>query len=389
MEKEIKYRCFMITQQLKYLTEERIIEGLNKTDDSGTNHLLNYAYLLHNKDVLSDGTPKDSHWHICIRMDNAYTFQYIAERFGVEPQQVEKIKTTFSQALNYLTHNTEDAKKENKFLYDDDEVKSNYIWKKERQKAIDKEVKSNRKKEIMEQIENGTIRRYNYYNYISAYENVKYKREIDLTFKYREDKLRKGSRNMECIYIHGNSQCGKSTYAKKYAESMGLSYYVSGGSNDVLDGYEGQDCLILDELRPESFNLSDLLKILDNHTESKGKSRFHNISLYECKLIIITTVLTIEDFFDGLKSSKKNKEPIKQLKRRLGTKIFLTEEKVFISLYDEENSDYADAVGYENPIKQFYKPKSYKDEESYKEKTKLYLMTSEDLNNIKNNNDEE
>ena len=47
--------------------------------------------------------------------------------------------------------------------------------------------------------------------------------------------------------------------------------------------------LILDDLRPSCIGLSDLLKMLDNHTSSSVKSRYYN-KVLECKLIIITSI---------------------------------------------------------------------------------------------------
>ena len=33
------------------------------------------------------------------------------------------------------------------------------------------------------------------------------------------------------------------------AEKKGYSFYLSSSDNDILDGYKGEDCLILDDLR--------------------------------------------------------------------------------------------------------------------------------------------
>ena len=99
-------RNFEVSTKTKYLSEEQIIKALNKKDNGNPkNHLINYAYILHDKDKA------DSHWHILIRMDNNYTFEYVAKRFEVPGNQVKKIETTFSNALNYLTHNTAKLKK--------------------------------------------------------------------------------------------------------------------------------------------------------------------------------------------------------------------------------------------------------------------------------------
>ena len=364
-----KHKNFEIVQNLDMLSEEQIIKSLNLIDSkTNINHIMNYAYILHNKDNKKDGSKREPHWHILIKMDNAYSFDTVAKRFDVPIQMVNKINSRFADALNYLTHNTEMAKNEKKYQYDDEEVKSNYSWKTERQKVLNEYDKVNRKQTIIELIANGTIREFNYFNYISDIEYIKFKKEIDLAFKYRKDKMQGVERNMECVFIQGESGSGKTTYAKMLADGLGYSYYISSGSNDVLDNYKGQDCIILDDLRPSCMGLSDLLKMLDNHTASTVKSRYSN-KVLECKLIIITTISDLDTFFRNVFSEEK--EPIKQLKRRCQTKIKMTDTKMFIACYDDMFGDYGDAIEYKNPINNIYKKQGYNAEE-YKARTKFF-----------------
>ncbi len=370
MEEKNYKKLFEICTSLSLLSEIQIMDSINVIDDeTGKNHLIDYAYILHNMDIKKDGTKVEPHWHIFVRMDNSYSFEYIANRFHVPVQQVQAVKTRFSNCLNYLTHNTEDAKKEGKHLYDDNEVKSNFEWKKERQKAIDSENKKNRKQEIIKLIANGTIRKFNYFNFITISEYDVYKKSIDNAFSYRIDKLKGVNREMECIFITGNSGSGKTTYAKMYAESLGYSVFVSSGSNDVLDDYAGQDCIILDDLRPSCMGLSDLLKMLDNHSSSTVKSRYKN-KVLECKLIIITTVLDLNTFFGKVFSEEK--EPILQLKRRCTTKITMDNETMKIALFDEAYGDYGNEIEYENPIKDIFTKKTFKTTEEYKKATEKF-----------------
>lgn len=368
----IDIKNFSIATEEKYLPRERLEQGLNVVDDSGKNHLVHYAYILHDKDKNEDGSLKEAHWHILGKMDNSYSFEYIAKRFGVPTHLVKKIEYRFANALNYLTHNTLQAKLENKYHYEDEEVYSNYLWKNERQKAIDSDNKKNRKDEIRELIINGTIRKYNYYDYISATEYDTYKKTIENAFQYREDKLKGSDRNLEVIYINGLSGSGKTTYAKEYAKKLGYSAYVSSGSNDVLDDYKEQDCLILDDLRPNCMGLSDLLKMLDNHTNSSVKSRFKNKSLNECKLIIITSILDIDTFYKNVFDNKD--EPIKQLQRRCKTKIRMTNDEMYVSLYDEEFGDYGDEIKYKNPIANKYQKKTFSSIEEYKQEAEKFVL---------------
>ena len=128
--------------------------------------------------------------------------------------------------------------------------------------------------------------------------------------------------------------------------------YVSSGSNDILDGYMQQPVLILDDIRPSTLGLSDLLKLLDNNTASTVKSRYKNKALY-CDLIIITTVLDIDSFYSTV--FKNSDEPIMQLKRRCGTYIKMDSEHIYISLWDSYKNDYSEPLEYENDVINIYR----------------------------------
>lgn len=395
------YKLFEIVSDEPFLNEDKINKALNKllttNKDNGISPLKEYAYIKHDKDFytserieqlqrlypdnedykkLKVGDKRKPHWHVYLRMNYSVSFKFVAKNFDIEENNVNKVISRFANCLNYATHNTEEAKKQGKYLYDDEEVKSNFKWKEERQKAIDNEEKKNRKEEIINQILDGTIRQFNYTDYITGQEYIKFKKEIDCAFKYRIDKIKGDERNMEAIFITGKSGCGKTTYAKLYAEKLGYSYYISSGSNDVLDGYGGQDCLILDDLRPSCMGLSDLLKMLDNHTSSTVKSRYYN-KVLECKLIIITSVLTLEEFFKNVFTEQK--EPIKQLQRRCKTKIRMEDDYMYLSFYDDEKEKYTSEVMTINDILKKYPRTTYKTEEQINDRAKTFMLNENNI----------
>ena len=76
---------------------------------------------------------------------------------------------------------------------------------------------------------------------------------------------------------------------------MQLDFCVSSSSNDPFQDYMGQKAIILDDLRDKAFingngtdNFEDLLKILDNNTNSSDKSRFNN-KVFNGEVIVITS----------------------------------------------------------------------------------------------------
>lgn len=306
-----------------------------------------YAYILHNKDTKEDGSIKKEHFHIMLRFKSPCDSNFIAKWFDyVNDSNVSKIKGRWNDALKYLTHlNSPD-----KFQYDFADVFANFDY----SKQIEKTDYADRKTEIIQGIINGDIREYNYYEYIDGEEYVKYKNVMDSAFKYRIDKIKGSDRDMQVIYITGASGTGKSTYAKVIAKQKGYSVAESSGSNDPLDGYAGQDCLILDELRPECMGLSDLLKMTDNNTQSTVKSRYRN-KVLECKLIIITSILPIEEFFRRCFAS--DNEPIAQLERRCKTYIRMDKKQMYIRLFDDIDMKYSEEIISKNPVADMFKSK--------------------------------
>lgn len=322
----MKKRKYEIVSDTEHLKESEIKKALEKSPIS------RYAYALHDKDKHADGTKKKAHFHILVWLPYSVDSRYVAEWFGVAENFVQSVKSEVG-ALAYLTHqNAPD-----KFQYGSDIVKSNFDLDEEIEKERGKIASKNRLDEIITGIDDGTIREYDLYKHVSAYEYYKYRRAIESAYSFRKMRLREVEREMNCVFITGPSGSGKTTYAKRVAADRGMSVFVSSGSNDVLDGYMGQECIILDDLRPSCMGLSDLLKMLDNNTASTVKSRYFN-KVLECRLIIITTTKPIETFFAEV-FEKENESAI-QLMRRCTVKMEFT-------------ADYIVTYAW-NPVKQTY-----------------------------------
>lgn len=341
------WRTCEIVQQLEYMSQEDVEAGLDH------NAVQDYAYILHDKDVHEDGTPVAPHWHIMIRFKRPVQTESLCKWFGIKSNMIGYILGTFGDAVAYLTHRN----KPEKYQYLDEEIKSNYDFKVEVEKALSKKKASQRKEEIIELIRSGIVREYNYTEYITALEYDKFKRAIDNAFTYRRDTLKSLDRHMNVIYIYGGSGTGKTTYAKQLAINKGLSCYISSGSNDPLDGYKGQDCLILDDIRPGDFLLSDFLKILDNNTQSTVKSRYKN-KLLECQYLIVTTSFDIPVFFDLLLDSEG--ESVKQMERRCTLKIQMNTSTMTTYVYQPVSGKYKKVSILKNPVSEVYNKKNVK-----------------------------
>jgi len=331
-------KVFEIVTDVDKINIEKLKNALNN------NAIKDWAYIIHDKDIDKDGNIVRPHYHIAVRLKNPRKLKHICQWFGVAPNFIEFGKGNYSDLLKYLIH--ENAP--DKYQYSVKDVVANFDFEKEKNKKEGEE----RKEEIINGIVSGIIREYNYSNYISAVEYDKYRKSIDNAFKYRSDMLRakfeRGDSGMECIFITGPSGSGKTTYAKKLSIDKGYSVFISSSSNDILDGYAGQDAIILDDMRPSSIGLADLLKMTDNHTASSVKSRYRN-KVLECKLIIVTSILPIEEFYKNVMEVQK--EPIVQLKRRFTVYIIMDKEKMRIRKFNKLINDYGKEYITENPVK--------------------------------------
>lgn len=347
----MKFRMCEIVQQEQYLEcsfEE--FKGKLVNVYNNIKGLEKYILILHNKDTDEVGNNKSSHIHLYLKFSMPYDSRHIAEWFGVKENYINKVKGRWKDVASYAIHRNAPEK----YQYDPVEVFSNYDWLTDVNNSERKTKSNERKEEIINLIVEGVIREFNYTDFISPIEYDKYKRNIDNAFKYRLDKIKGVDRKMDVIFMTGDSGTGKTTYAKEIAKQRGFSVYVSSGSNDVLDDYKGQDCLILDDLRPSCMGLSDLLKMLDNNTTSSVKSRYKN-KVLECKLIIITTTLSIDNFFSNV--FMEEHETVVQLKRRCKLHIRFTKDKMYQKVWIDKIRNYGVEFEFPNPVAELYKPK--------------------------------
>lgn len=373
----MKFRMCEIVQQEKYLNcsfsdfKKKLVSVYNNIKG-----LEKYILILHDKDTDEVGSLKAPHVHLYLKFSMPYDSKYISQWFDIEEQYINKVKGRWKDVASYSVHrNAPD-----KFQYDVKEVFSNYDWLSDLNKSEKISKNNERKEEIIELIVNGIIREYNYFEYITPVEFDKYKRSIDNAFKYRLDKIKGVDRKMDVIFMTGDSGTGKTTYAKEIAKQRNFSVYVSSGSNDVLDDYKGQDCLILDDLRPSCMGLSDLLKMLDNNTSSSVKSRYRN-KVLECKLIIITTTLSIDNFFNNV--FMEEKETVVQLKRRCKLHIRFTKESVFQKIWIDKIRNYGVEFEFPNPVAELYNPKDMTVDEQLSSIQSILGTTSEMIEEIK------
>lgn len=298
-----------------------------------------WAYIGHDKDDTR------AHYHIYINFGTGVDSKLVAEWFklgwtdenGVEHSGenfIEKVKGRKADVLMYLTHENESQKY--KHIYDRSEVHSNF--------AVDVEIEQAK---II-----GDFEHYSYAQQLKYVEGLPVDEKIKTFTRlkklwelYCQTLTLNSDRHLEVVFICGKGGTGKTYYAKKMLENMGLDFCVSSSSNDPFQDYMGQNAIILDDLRYTSFDLEDFLKILDNNTSSSVKSRFNN-KVFNGKVIVITTPVPLWYWYP---MKKNDIDSLVQLYRRIGTYVEISNNniKVYSSGIDEKGHP----IGYPSVFK--------------------------------------
>ncbi|WP_455457755.1 Rep family protein [Streptococcus salivarius] len=373
--KEAKLSCIMIAQQLepKYWHgwDEDLInsvkngeltplleEVVNRVSEIA---MVSDAYaIIHDKDVneiydLETHTiktePENVHVHILLKFSKGATLINLALQLGIESQYIEKAKSgryAFDNFLAYLIH----AKDSEKFQYDPNEVATlhgkNYLdvvteryksWKKGRAK---KDIsKSNTSlDDIYLQILNQQISKQEILSdpklqIIYALNKTKINEAFMTLGEIKSNAtklaLENGEFKKSIIFITGKSGLGKSRFAKTFVKELislaNINNYcwsdvVTAGTN-IFDEINGEEILLLDDVRGDSLTASDWLKLLDPYNISPISARYHN-RMGSARVIIITSTKHPLEFFFHTKGNEK--EDLSQYIRRIDSLVTLYRE---------------------------------------------------------------
>lgn len=336
----IKFKTCEIMQYFEYydVAEIAVIESRIKS----LTNIKKYAIIIHDQDVLEDsGLPKKRHFHAILTFSNMTTSRVVAKHMHLEEQFINKIRTNTKNAMLYLVHRNNPEK----YQYKPEDVVANFDY----VEYVDWCLPKQNKVKIAERIANWEIKQYNLQEYISPDEFAKNKCYYDRCFIYRQAKMKNVERQLECLFITGASHTGKTTFAKQIATSKGYKAYVSSGGKNPMDNYAWEECIIIDDLRDDTYTLSDFLKLTDNNTDSLVHCRFYNKSIAECKLLIVTSVKPIKEFYKDETSWDWYESQV-QLLRRFKTYMVMTKEKIQTFQFMEAFDDYALAAEFVNPV---------------------------------------
>ena len=273
-----------------------------------------YAYILHDKD---DTAP---HYHIYLNFGNSgVDSKIVAQWFGLQESQVNRVIGRSTDMLQYLTHANDSQKY--KYQYSPSEVIANFDFEEEIRKS--KILGNFKEYSYAQQLE--------YIDTLSVSEKTTAFNKLKKLWELRcEVLMLNPERDIEVMFICGKAGTGKTYHAKEFARSRGMDVYISSSSNDPLQDYRGQRCVILDDVRDTTFQFEDYLKLTDNNTASSVKSKYYNKVLM-CNLIIITSSVPLSYWFTEMRYNKS--EDLKQFYRRICAYVEITKDDV--SVYND------------------------------------------------------
>ena len=283
-----------------------------------------YFTIEHNEDV------ENIHYHIVLKFNSPTRFDTIKNKFMYG--NIEKSKSV-KNSVQYLVHLNSPEKYQHEWesVVTNSSELNKYMLRSSVSEELDIE-------KYIEDIVRGDLKEFEYTDKIPASIYTKNSSRIEKAFKYYYDKISKDSnRNIEVEFFYGLGGTGKTLCAKTLCEFANESCCISSSSNDPLQDYKGEDVLILDDMRDTSFSFDDLLKILDNNTNSSIKSRYRN-KHFIGKRIIITSNVKLENWYN--EDYNIINEDLNQLYRRIKTKVEFTREELVIRTYNKIEKSY-------------------------------------------------
>lgn len=321
-------RNIMYTQQIKHLpngkSPDEIIDDIKKVLSPEK-----YAAIVHDKDVMDDGTPKEPHLHVMMTFKNPRSVDNIASLLDDKPQYFERFNQKAENGFAYLIHRT--SKSRHKHQYDPNDVISNFNYTDTINTATEKVfnvehyTSANKIKAILNLVYTGDMTKQEAISKLNGVEYANAKRKLnDVHERYLEneaaafhEKMKSEQKSVEVIWIYGETGSGKSRLAKQIAEKRG-KYYFSNTSTDPFQFYQGEHTIVLDELRPDTFKFSELLSILDPYSFGNiiAASRYSNKHI-ACDCFIITTPYSPQEFCLSMHLPLSRVDSKRQLYRRL------------------------------------------------------------------------
>lgn len=324
--KTVNRRCIMYVQQLAYLNFKSV-EDLIETVDKELGNKYQYAWIVHDSDINEEtGKLKAPHIHITFYDENKLALYKLKEVLRDADEQHYEFMRRKDAGFLYLTHTAKGDKDKHQYPIEDVKANFDYVeyinnlrssYKQMTLQSLLEDVLESRIKYV--DIQNDNELAILYSKHKSKIDNA-----LNIASKRRAD-LKK-STEVPVVWIYGKSSgIGKTLFATKQASKLeklhSMSTYMTSANNDPFQDYKGQEIIILDDIKPNDIEFSDLLRLLDPYNSTSVRARYSN-KYISADVIFITTMYSPEEFF--MESNiDHEKEPIDQLLRRIATVCYI------------------------------------------------------------------
>lgn len=327
--------------------EQYIKAFFNKYD----NDVIEYAYILHENDVNEKGEVEQAHYHICMRKTNKTNFKFDMLKHAFPVGKIEQGRT-WEYMLQYLLHKNHPERTP----HTEQEIVTNIdrgtldLYLKSTPSVKKRSALERNFDKLQDDILEYKIFQYQFREQLATNKMFRklmaeFDTKIEKSFvaqKVGWYEKYKHTRSLEVIFIEGGGGCGKTALAIAYCQQKKWSYYIASDENDPMQDYASQDCLILDELRDDTFSYSSFMRILNTYTGTTVKSRYHN-KAFTGEAIIIPSYLPLSEYYKpDVKKKKKyvadesfyGDNSLVQLHRRI--KTLVRAEKDLFYVYDHK-----------------------------------------------------
>ena len=295
-----------------------------------------WAYICHNRDLYSAldeeqnpehiaGETKPPHWHIVLEMGTRQVeIGVIARWFGIAENFVETAKGAgaFLDCVEYLTHEQEKQQMLGKRLYEDEEVKANFDFRKELDRRLENRAKYNRELSLKEELRTKVL----LHGMTLRQVIEKYPYEYQQDFTYLErcrlryiSKIAPMPKRRINYYIEGSGGIGKGLISRALAKALidregtlmdDEIFFEVGADGTNFEGYDGQPVLIWNDCRASTllsklngrenvFNVFDPYPAKIQQNVKYGSIRLNN------EINIVNSVETWKEFLDALAGEYK------------------------------------------------------------------------------------
>lgn len=301
---------------------EKIKQQLDKKHKKGLRKGI-YIAICHDKDFKVNTKTKKrehkaNHIHVFIVLANAIELEKAYEFFEVSRKENCTSVKSVKGVLEYMLHITQQAIQDQKHIYSEDELFSNFADQQEMLDYFHKKISSTAVKDtkiddekltnlVGWYIRNGKLTLDSARHIFDrAYEEEstiyfnRAKKALETSFDSyitdRANDFKQNGRNLTTILLTGRGGTGKTVLAKALAYNSNLLHtwhdVASVGKNktvDVADGWRGQDSAIFNEFDGDAESFRAFCAIFDPHDYSQISSRNKNKQMLITKAFITTT----------------------------------------------------------------------------------------------------